>query len=134
MKHTVETSPSYPVWMLEAEKDFVLAKEAIGKKDFEMLGSVVESNTLKMHATTLGASPPFMYWQSGTLEVMERVRELRANGIQAFYTIDAGANVKILCQSNDEVNVQKAILDLPTVHHVDISRPGQGVTYISDPE
>ena len=134
MKRTVETSPFYSAWLTEVEKDFLLAKEAIKKHDFEMLGTVTEANALKMHATTMGAMPPFMYWQGATIDVMERVQELRAAGIQAYFTIDAGANVKVLCQPVDEQYVQEALLELPTVHHVYACHPGPGVSYLSESE
>jgi diphosphomevalonate decarboxylase len=132
MRRTVESSPFYPNWVVEAEKDLQLAKEAIKHRDFEKLGNVVEANALKMHATTLGAKPPFMYWQSGTYDVMNKVQEIRQAGVQAYFTIDAGPNVKILCQPEDEQLVLQQMLSLPTVQDVQICHPGTGVTYIDN--
>jgi diphosphomevalonate decarboxylase len=132
MKRTVETSPFYPAWLSEVENDFLIAKEAIEKRDFEMLGMVAEANALKMHATTLGANPPFMYWQGSTIDVMELVQELRSSGIQAYFTIDAGPNVKILCEPKDEQMVKDALLSLPVVQNVHISHPGPGISYLSE--
>jgi diphosphomevalonate decarboxylase len=132
MKRTVETSPFYPGWLVEVEKDFLIAKKAIRKHDFEMLGSIVEANALKMHATTLGASPPFMYWSSATFDVIQKVRELRSSGIQAYFTIDAGPNVKVLCQPKDEQAVSESLLTLPSVLDVYICHPGPGVKYMSN--
>ncbi|MCC3357146.1 diphosphomevalonate decarboxylase [Bacillus sp. REN16] len=130
MKRTVETSPFYSSWVVEAEKDLQIAKEAIRKRDFEMLGNVVEANALKMHATTLGANPPFLYWQSGTFEVMQEVQSLRQLGIQAYFTIDAGPNVKILCQPDDEQYIRKKMLNLQTVQDVHLCHPGPSVSLI----
>ena len=132
MKRTVESSPFYSNWVTEAEKDLQTAKDAISKRDFEMLGKVVEANALKMHATTLGANPPFMYWQGTTYHVMQKVQELRQSGIQAYFTIDAGPNVKILCQPDDEQYIRKEMLDLPFVQDVHLCHPGPGVTYLSN--
>jgi diphosphomevalonate decarboxylase len=132
MKRTVETSPFYSAWLREVEKDFDIAKEAIEKRDFEMLGEIAEANALKMHATTLGANPPFMYWQGATIDVMEQVQALRSSGIQAYFTIDAGPNVKVLCQPKDEEMVKEALLSLPVVQNVHISHPGPGITYLSE--
>ena len=130
MKRVVETSPFYSNWLVEVEKDLILAKEAIRDRDFEALGRVVEANALKMHATTLGANPPFIYWQGATLDVIQQVQELRLSGIQTFFTIDAGPNVKVLCQQVDVEDVRKALLSLHSVHAVDICHPGPGVTYL----
>ncbi|MRH44438.1 diphosphomevalonate decarboxylase [Aquibacillus halophilus] len=130
MKRTVETSPFYPGWLDTVEKDLNLAKQAIQQRDFDLLGNVVEANALKMHATTLGANPPFMYWQSGTIEVMEHVQELREAGIPAYFTIDAGPNVKVICQQKDEAAVRQALLNVKAVQDVYLCHSGPGVTYL----
>lgn len=130
MKRTVETSPFYPGWLNAVEKDMQLAKEAIFQRDFEKLGIVLESNAMKMHATTLGANPPFLYWQSATFDVMEQVQELRMQGIPAYFTIDAGPNVKVLCEPHNEGKVSERLKTLPTVQDVFICHPGNGVSYL----
>ena len=130
MKSTVETSPFYSGWLQTVEKDLEKAKEAIKYRDFESLGEVVEANALKMHATMLGAEPPIIYWQSGTLEVMHQVQKLRACGISAFFTIDAGANVKVLCLPQEERQVYESLSDLPSVQGVITCHPGSGVVYL----
>ncbi len=131
MKRTVDTSPFYPGWLATVEQDLAIAKNAIELRDFEMLGEVAERNALKMHATTLGANPPFMYWQSATLQVMEHVQALRASGIQAYFTIDAGPNVKVLCQQKDEQIVYDELKKIPTVKDVYTCHPGPGISYIT---
>lgn len=81
MKRTLETSPFYDGWLQTVEKDNETAKEAIALRDFEKLGTVVEANALKMHATMLGAEPPIVYWQGGTMEVINYVLSLRLSGV-----------------------------------------------------
>lgn len=130
MQRTVETSPFFQGWLNTVDRDLQLAKEAIQERDFEKLGTVAEKNALKMHATTLGADPPFLYWQPGTLEVMERVQELRFSGISAFFTIDAGPNVKVLCLSEDEEVVVKELSALPSVKEIFSCHPGPGITFL----
>lgn len=132
MKRTVETSPFYSGWLEAVEKDLIIARQAIKAKDFEKLGQVVEANALKMHATTLGAKPPFMYWQSATVEVLQEVQELRESGIEAYFTIDAGPNVKVLCEPKDEVKVREKLALLPVVREIHHCRPGPGITYLSE--
>lgn len=134
MKRSVETSPFYSGWLATVEQDFSLAKEAIRLRDFERLGSVVEANALKMHATTLGANPPFTYWNHATMEVMEEVQALRIRGIQAYFTIDAGANVKILCQANDEQAVMDAFVKMPSTQSIVLCHPGPGIQYLTKPK
>lgn len=101
MQQTVKTSSYFPIWVKEAEKDLIIAKNAIANQDFEALGKVSEANALKMHATTLACEPPFSYWSPDSLRAMDEVRTLRQQGFSCYFTMDAGPNVKVLCQKND---------------------------------
>ena len=130
MRRSVETSPFYQGWLDTVDEDLEVAKQAINQRNFEMLGDVLERNAMKMHATTLGANPPFMYWQSATFDVMEKVQELRESGIQAYFTIDAGPNVKVLCQPKDEQFVREALMTVSPVQDVYTCHPGPGITYL----
>lgn len=130
MKRTVETSVFYKGWLETIDNDLFGIKQAIEKRDFEQLGVIAERNAMKMHATTLGANPPFLYWHSGTLEVMEAVQTLRDHGVEAYFTIDAGPNVKVLCQPDDEKKVINSLSAMPIVKHIAVCHPGPGIAYI----
>ncbi|CQR48431.1 Homoserine kinase [Paraliobacillus sp. PM-2] len=132
MKRTVETSPFFAGWLEAVEEDLITIKQALQERDFTKLGQVVEANALKMHATTLGANPPFMYWQSATVEVMQEVQALRERGIEAYFTIDAGPNVKVVCQPEDEQKIHDALAFLHVVHDIHHCRVGPGITYLTD--
>lgn len=131
MKRTVETSPFYKGWLDTVDKDMEAAKKAIMNKDFVSLGEVLERNALKMHATMLGAKPPIIYWESGTLEVMHRIQDLRQEGIPVYFTIDAGPNVKVLCEPENEDKVKQTLMELRSVQKVISCNPGEGVRYLS---
>ncbi|MHA6253161.1 diphosphomevalonate decarboxylase [Oceanobacillus sp. CAU 1775] len=130
MRRTVETSPFYDGWLKSLPEDLENIKEAIQAKDFIRVGEIAEANALKMHATSLGAKPPFTYWIDSTIRVMHRVEELREQGIPAYYTMDAGPNVKVLYLPEHEAIVQKALQEVPGVTDVILSKPGPGVTYL----
>lgn len=130
MKRTVETSPYYQSWLDTVENDLELAKEAIKNRDFITLGQVMEENALKMHATMLASKPAIIYWEAGTMEVIHSVLMLRQGGIPAYFTIDAGPNVKVLCLSDHEEQVKETLLELSSVREVIACYPGEGVTYI----
>lgn len=132
MKRAVETSYYYSSWVREAENDLLLARDAIKEHNFKKLGEIAEANALKMHVTTLGAKPSFSYWNSATLRVMKQVQMLRSSGIEAYFTIDAGPNVIVLCQPEDEQVVYDRLISMPSVHKVYVSHPGPGVTYLED--
>jgi diphosphomevalonate decarboxylase len=102
MRRTVETSSYYPGWLESTPKDLQKLKQAIKEKDFHLLGETTEANALKMHATTMAATPPFTYWSSESLRAMDCVRNIRQQGLASYFTMDAGPNVKVLCQRKDE--------------------------------
>lgn len=88
MKQTVATSPFYSGWLESTAKDLITIKEAIKEHDFQKLGETMESNGLKMHATMLGATPPFTYWEPDSIQAMQFVAELRQEGIPCYFTMD----------------------------------------------
>ncbi len=132
MRRTVETSPYYGGWLATVESDLLVAKDAILRRDFELLGRVTEANALKMHATTLAANPPFTYWQSATLSVMRCIQEMRSSGLPAYFTIDAGPNVKVLCEASIAEKVRQTLMLVPGVLDVIACGPGPGVSYLQE--
>src|SRR5699024_9060900 len=75
MKRTVETSEFYEGWLTGIPADIEEIKAGIKARDFNRVGAVAEANCLKMHATTLGAKPPFTYWTDATMRVMQTVQK-----------------------------------------------------------
>ena len=47
------------------------------------------------------ASPAFSYLTDASYEAMDFVRQLREQGEACYFTMDAGPNVKVLCQEKD---------------------------------
>ncbi|MEI3607043.1 diphosphomevalonate decarboxylase [Pseudogracilibacillus sp. SE30717A] len=130
MKRTVDTSVFYDGWLDSLPADLEAIKEGIVAKDFEKVGSIAEANCLKMHATTLGAVPPFTYWQDTTMTVMQTVQSLRKSGFPAYFTIDAGPNVKVLYLPKDEQEVLKKLRQTDGVTDVIVSKVGEGISYV----
>lgn len=130
MKRTVDTSVFYQGWIDSIPHDLSEIKQGIAAKDFEKVGSIAEANCLKMHATTLGADPPFTYWHDTTMAVMQTVQAMRSEGIPAYFTIDAGPNVKVLYLPEHEELVQQTLRATPGVTDVILSRAGGGISYV----
>lgn len=84
MQRTVETSAFYDGWLQTVPQDLTKAKKAIKEKDFIALGEVSESSALKMHGTTLAATPPFTYWSAESMKVMNLVRQIRNGAYPAI--------------------------------------------------
>ncbi|WP_047986584.1 diphosphomevalonate decarboxylase [Ornithinibacillus californiensis] len=132
MKRTVESSPFFKGWVESIPADLDAIKQGISDRDFQKVGEIAEANCLKMHATTLGANPPFTYWLDTTVTVMQTVQQLRDSGIPAYFTIDAGPNVKVLYLPQYEEEVKRTLQGIPGVSDVKLSKVGQGITFLED--
>ena len=132
MKRTVDTSVFYDGWLESLPADLHAIKDGIKARDFEKVGSIAEANCLKMHATTLGANPPFTYWQDNTMSVMQAVQELRKENVPAYFTIDAGPNVKVLYLPEDEEKVLEKLHATEGVSDVIVSKVGEGISYVQE--
>ena len=108
MSLTKETSRFYQYWLDYVEQDLADAKAAIKTKDFQRFGETIEANGLRMHATNLGAQPPFTYLVPESYLAMEIVHQCRENGIPCYFTMDAGPNVKVIVEKKNLQAVQSA--------------------------
>lgn len=120
MQRTVESAPLYQSWPQQAAQDLATIKRAIADRDLELLGQTAEQNALSMHATMIASWPPLLYWQPESVAAMHRVWELRSLGIPVYLTMDAGPNLKLLFQSEDEISVRDAF---PELMDLDIVSP-----------
>ena len=124
-------SPFYPAWVAGAEADLAETRAAIRARDLEALGLVAEHSALKMHAAALAARPPLVYWRPATIECIHRVWALRAEGVAAFFTIDAGPQVKVLCAPAEAQRVAAALEAVPGVERIITCGPGRGAELIA---
>jgi diphosphomevalonate decarboxylase len=122
MERSRLTSPYYPAWVETSEADVDAAVAAVRGRDLQRLGELMEASTLKMHATMHTSRPPVVYWRPETLDAMHAVAELRARGIGAWFTMDAGPNVKVLTSAQDAPTVEEALR--PLVTSIDVLGPG----------
>jgi diphosphomevalonate decarboxylase len=125
------TSPFYSDWVNSSEEDLAEARSAIAGRDFEALAEVSESSCLKMHAVMLSAGPGLVYWNGATVECIRRVRELRADGVPVFFTIDAGPQVKAVCAPNAFEEVAAELDAIEGVQRVLASGLGDGARVVT---
>lgn len=101
-------------------------REAIVARDLDELGPLVEEEAIELHLVAMSSRPPVFYWRPETLTVLETVRELRAAGLPAYATIDAGPNVHVLCEPTHEDSIAAALGAAPGVVEVIHDRTGEG--------
>lgn len=133
MQRTVETSPYYPSWVQCAETDLKEARAAVLAKDLPALGTIAERNAWRMHASAMAASPSIVYLRPTTLAVLETVAALRAGGVPAYFTLDAGPNPVILCLAGGAPRATMRLGAVPGVLRTIVAGPGAGVEQIERP-
>jgi diphosphomevalonate decarboxylase len=112
------TSPYYDRWTEIAASDFTAARDAVANRDFARLADVAEANCLAMHAVMLSARPPLVYWTGATVECIRSVQALRSAGTPVFFTIDAGPQVKAVCEPGAVATVRAAFEAIPSVKQI----------------
>jgi diphosphomevalonate decarboxylase len=124
MKLTARTSPYYAAWVASAPAVFEQALSALSERNLEALGAAMEHSALAMHASMLAARPGLIYFAPATLSLIQRVRELRAAGLPAYFTIDAGPHVKVLTLPQHAEAITAQLREVPGVVDVLVSAPG----------
>lgn len=132
MKQTVETSPYYLGWLDTAEEDLEVIRDGIRTRNFSSVGKTAEENCLKMHALMMTTKPPIIYWIPATLEVMHAVYLMREEGMECYFTIDGGPQVKVMCLASDEKEINKRLLGLKGVKKTVICKPGEGARLLEN--
>lgn len=127
MERSRLTSPFYDAWVAGADADLAAAREAVGRHDFGALAALAEHSCLKMHGVILTSRPGLLYWTGATVECLHRIRALREHdGLDAFFTVDAGPQVKAVCSARDSDRVADALRDVPGVTAVHTTGLGEG--------
>lgn len=100
-------------------------RDAIAQCDLRLLGPIIERDALAMHAVMMTGTPSLIYWQPGTLEIIQAVRRWRQqDGLPVYFTIDAGPNVHVICEASNAAAVEQRLLQLACVQSIIASKPG----------
>ena len=131
MSQTVKTCPFYDCWLKSIDADLKGIRRGILDKDISRVGSLAEYNCLKLHALMMTTRPAIIYWLPETIEIIRQVLIWREEGIEAYFTIDAGPQVKIICLKKDLPKIRKRLGGLAGIKEIIIAKPGQGTALIN---
>ena len=113
--------------------DLEAGVEAVRRRDFGRLAELAEHNCLKMHAVMMSTRPALLYWSPATLACLHEVRALRATGVPVFFTVDAGPQVKAVCEPAALPLVAEALAAVSGVATVLRSPLGGGARLLATP-
>jgi len=119
-----DTSPLQSGRVSDAPRRVETCRRAILERNFDSLRSIVELDSDMMHAVMMTSQPALHYWLPASIAVMQSVREWREEGVSVCYTVDAGANVHVLCPENEADEVTTRLSKIPGVKDVLMARVG----------
>lgn len=126
-----DSSPYFEARISEMQGRIDIVREAIKNKDIRKLGPEIERDSTSMHAIMMTSTPPAYYWTPGSIRIMKDIMEWRENdGLQAYFTFDAGANAHIICEKKDASEVQKRLKAIEYVKWTIYNEPAKGVSII----
>ena len=132
MEISKKTSPIYSDWVSNHQQDIDLALQAIAEKNFHQLGKIAEQNCLKMHQVMKTSQPSIDYWNLATHTCVENVKDMQGKGMPVFFTIDAGPQVKIICEPDVSKEVATLMEKVPGVRSIIESCLGKGARIIHE--
>ncbi len=107
-------------------------KKALREKDFTLLGETIEAEALNMHAVMMTSQPPLFYWSPKTLELMLAIRAWREEGLEGYFTLDAGPTVHLICQKKDVRKMKKELSSIKGLLGVIVNYPSLGARVVKD--
>ncbi len=128
----VTTSPFNETRVALTQESLDIIRRAILERDWTRFGEETEREAVRLHMIAMTSQPPVFYWSPVTLRIMQAVMDWRAEGLEAYYTIDAGANVHVIAQSQDATELETRLGQLEGVGDVIHSRVGDGARLIDE--
>ena len=125
------TSPLQAARVADAPRRLELCRSAIINKDFDAFTSIVELDSDMMHSVMMTSTPALHYWKPASIDVMNNVRAWRSEGAPVCYTMDAGANVHVICPEAEAHTIEKRLREIPGVENILVAKVG-GATKITN--
>jgi len=124
------TSPLHRARLAAVADLLEAVRGGIERRDLVAMGPAIEIDALAMHGVMMTSRPSILYWQPTTVAVLQAVRAWRKEGLDVYFTLDAGPNVHCFCQAVDAAEVERRLRNLAGVQSVLVSGPGGGVRLV----
>ncbi len=127
----LKKSPFHKTRLSGMQEKIVSVKDALARRDFELLGIISEAEALEMHAVMITQQPALLYWTPGTLELMKAVHVWRSEGLPCFFTINTGQNIHILTLPEYVKKLEKNIQETGLAEKIIVNHPAKGAQILS---
>ncbi len=108
----VLTSPFFNARVESAQKRCDEMESAITGNDLKSLGTLAERDTLELHSLTMTGENRLIIMTEDSIRIIRKVRELRGNGVEAYFSMQTGPSVFINTSEEHEKAVLKAVQKL----------------------
>jgi diphosphomevalonate decarboxylase len=99
-------SPLFTTRIAGIHERLTSVHKAIKSHDLELLGSIIETDALEMHAVAMTGDPRVCYFLNETQKLLTWIRHERTRGqLPAWFTVDAGPNVHLICRGQDSDSI-----------------------------
>lgn len=131
MVATAETSPFYPAWITSTEETLREMIAACESGDVTRIGELSENHAIRMHAVIAGARPSIRYLNATSVAVFDEIAAMRAEGIEAYATADAGPNLFAITRPELAQTVSERLVGFTKDGEAKILMPGRGAHIVS---
>ena len=132
MEISRETSPMYQKWLDINNEHINSALKSLKEKNLVDLAKVTEENCELMHKVMESSIPSIHYRNDLTHDCIAETMNLRASGHSLFYTIDAGPQVKIICEPKSSEFIKKRIMEETDINEIIHTRIGESPRVINE--
>ena len=125
----VMSSPFFKARVKSAQKRCDQMEKAIVKNDIDALGVLAEKDTMELHALTMTGESRMMIMSEDSFRLISKVRQLRDEGIRAYFSMQTGPSVFINTTERDESRVLAAVTKMG--YKAYLSGVGEGARLVS---
>jgi len=122
-----QSSPFWKAYLEAASHAADHAQNVILNRDFRALTEIMHESAMQLHALTMSCKPPLCYFAPQSIEVLQYALR-QCQSVPVCCTLDAGANVVVLCEASAASLVKNDItaMGLPFIQ----TRIGEGTIII----
>ena len=136
MAQTVATSDLYKKRLEIVDGYAVQLEKAIEKKDMDAMAEIIMKESNNMHAVMLDTSPPIMYLNDLSREIINAVHEINtASGKRiCAYTFDAGPSPHIITTEHEKEKIVDRLLKVEGLQSLLSTKMGKGPEMLQESE
>lgn len=113
MKKSTKNKELYEDFIKKSEIDYNNMILALSTKDIDVVGKIAEANSERMHQIIEASG--ITYKNESSYHVIDLIKKMRQNNVKAYFTMDAGPNVKIITTKSEVSRVLSYLEEIETI-------------------